>query len=184
MIYVLGGASRSVKTLLARRAVSEKQIPYFPLDALFLALAKGVPQLGVDHENSLMERPALMWPVAKPLLDFFFEEESDFLIEGDSVLPSQIQELANEGKPIRACFLGYTKLNREEKLALIRKHHRGETDWTKDMPDERMLPMVSEMIEFSKYLEQECDRLGIKYFDVSEDFEGARAKAFEYLFAG
>jgi ATP-dependent Zn protease len=39
MLYIIGGASRSGKTLLARRAVVEKKIPYFPMDALFGALA-------------------------------------------------------------------------------------------------------------------------------------------------
>jgi hypothetical protein len=182
MIYIIGGASRSGKTLLARRVVAEKRIPYFPLDALFGALANGAPQLGVAYENSLMERPVKMWPITKPLLEFFFAEEKDFLIEGDSILPSQIQELLVANKPVKACFIGYTKLDANEKLETVRRYHQGEIDWTKGISDTEMLPMVDEMIEFSKYLEQECDRLGIKYFDVSQDFEGVRDEVFEYLF--
>lgn len=182
MLYVLGGASRSGKTLLSRRAVSEKQIPYFPLDALFGALARGVPQTGVAYENSLMERPHKMWPVTKHLVDFFLEEEKDFLIEGDSILPSQVKELLDAGHPIRACFLGYASLTKEEKLALVRTHHQGETDWTKDIADEDMLKMVEEMIAFSVFLKEECEKHGIKYFDVSHDFDGVREEAFNYLF--
>lgn len=182
MLYVLGGASRSGKTLLSRRAVAEKEIPYFPLDGLFGALANGVPELGVAYENTLMERPLKMWPVSKHLFDFFLKEERDFLIEGDSILPSQMHELIAEGKKIRCCFLGYTKLTQEEKLALVRQHHQGDIDWTKEITDEEMSRMIQEMIEFSKYLEQECEKYGIRYFDVSHDFEGVRSEAFAYLF--
>ncbi len=182
MLYILGGASRSGKTTLSRRAVAEHQIPYFPLDALFGALARGIPELGVAYENTLMERPHKMWPVAKHMFAVFAEEEKDFLIEGDSILPSQVHELREQGKEVRACFLGYTELTKDEKLGLIRTHHQGEIDWTRDIKDEEMLRMVEEMIQFSSYLKEECFKYDIQYFDVSHDFEGMRDAAFTYLF--
>ncbi len=182
MLYIIGGASRSGKTLLSRRAVVEKQIPYFPLDALFGTLAHGAPELGVRYEDSLLNRPTKMWPMAKHLFNFFFKEEGAYLIEGDSILPSQINELILEKKAIKCCFLGYTEMSKDGKLALVRKHHQGEIDWTKGISDEEMLPMIDEMIQFSKYLQEECAKYGIKYFDVSHDFEGARDEAFKYLF--
>jgi len=183
MLYVIGGASRSGKTLLSRRVVAEKQIPYFPLDALFGALAHGAPELGVRYESSLMDRPVKMWPLVKHLLNTFLKEEREYLVEGDSILPSQINEFIVEQKPVKCCFLGYTDLTKDEKLSLIRQYHQGEIDWTKNISDKEMLIMIDEMIEFSKYLEQECAKYSIKYFDVSHDFESVRNEAFEYLFA-
>lgn len=182
MLYIIGGASRSGKTLLARRAVAEKQIPYFPLDALFGALAHGAPEFGVRYEDSLMERPLKMWRLAKHLLNFFPKEEQGYLIEGDSILPSQINELITEQKPIRCCFLGYTELTKDEKLSLVRAHHQGEVDWTRNISDEEMLSLIEEMIQFSTFLKQECTKYGINYFDVSHDFEGTRDAAFAYMF--
>jgi hypothetical protein len=182
MLYLLAGASRSGKTLLARRAVAEKQIPYFPLDVLFGAIVHGLPEIGLKYEDSLLERPKKIWPLANHFFNFFFDEESDYLIEGDSLLPSKIHELIVAGKPVKCCFLGYAELNKEEKLALVRQYHQGEIDWTRDIPDEEMLPMVDSMIEFSKYLKEECKKYDIKYFDISHDFEGVRNEAFEYLF--
>jgi hypothetical protein len=183
MLYILGGASRSGKTLLARRAVAEKKIPYFPLDALFGALAHGAPEFGVRYEDSFVDRANSMWPLAKHLFNAFLKEEQGYLIEGDSLLPSRVSELIAEGKPVRCCFLGYTELTKEEKLALVRQHHQGDIDWTKGIPDEEMMPMVDDMITFSKLLKEECTKYEIKYFDVSHDFEGVRNAAFEYLFA-
>lgn len=169
--------------MLSRRAVSEKGIPYFPLDALFGALANGAPQLGVVYDQSFIDRAERMWPIAKPLFDFFFREEQDFLIEGDAILPSQVHELRTEGIPVRTCFLGYAELTREEKLALVRTYHQGDRDWTKGISDDEMLKMVDEMIQFSSYLKGECEKYGINYFDVSHDFKGSRQEAFNYLFA-
>lgn len=183
MLYVIGGASRSGKTLLSRRIVIEKQIPYFPMDALFGALVYGAPEFKVRYEDSLLERPTKIWPLAKHLFKSFLKEEQEYLIEGDSILPHQIYELISEQKPVKCCFLGYTELTKDEKLILVRKYHQGELDWTKSISDEKMLLMIDEMIQFSKYLQEECAKYGIKYFDVSHDFEGTRNMAFEYLFA-
>lgn len=182
MLYVIGGASRSGKTLLSRRAVSEKGIPYFPLDALFGALVNGAPQFGLSYDDPLIERPTKLWPISKHFFNFFFQEEKDFLIEGDSILPSQVNEMIVSGRSVKSCFFGYTQLDKDEKLLLVRKYHQGDIDWTKELPDEEMLPLIDEMISFSKYLKEECNKYGIMYFDVSHDFDDARNAAFEYLF--
>lgn len=182
MLYVLGGASRSGKTLLARRAVAEKQIPYFPLDALFGALAHGAPELKVAYSDSFIDRANNLWPLAKHLFNVFFNEEQGYLIEGDSLIPSLVNELMVEGKPIRCCFIGYSELSREEKLSLVRQHHQGDIDWTRGISDGEMLPMIDDMIQFSKYLKEECSKYEIKYFDISHNFDDMRNQTFEYLF--
>ena len=182
MLYVIGGVSRSGKTLLARRAVVEKQIPYFPIDGLFSIFAECIPNLGITYEQSLSERPLKMWPMTKQLLEYLIKEERDYIVEGDSFLPGQIQELIAERKPVKCCFLGYTELTEDEKLAIVRQHHQGDIDWTKGISDADMRSMIGEMIEFSKKLKEDSARCGIKYFDVSHDFEGIRDVAFNYLF--
>ncbi len=182
MIYILGGASRSGKTLLARRAVTEKQVPYFPLDAMFGGLASGAPQFGVTWNQAFIERAEKMWPILKPALGFFFNEERDFLIEGDAILPKQIRELMDEGNEIRSCFIGYAELTREEKFIHIRTYHQNERDWTREIADNELYGYVNEMLEFSKYLKSECATFDIPYFDISQDFETPRNNAFHYLF--
>lgn len=183
MLYVLGGASRSGKTLLSRRAVVEKQIPYFPLDALLGSLVHGAPEMGMRYEDSFTDRSNKLWPITKNMVKMFLDEENNYLIEGDSILPAQINELIVEGKSVRCCFLGFAELTKDEKLALVRKYHQGGVDWTKSISDEEMLPMIDEMIQFSKYLKEECAKYGIEYFDISHDFEGVRDEAFQYLFS-
>jgi hypothetical protein len=182
MLYIIGGASRSGKTLLSRRFVSEKQIPYFPLDALFGALAHGAPEFKVKYESSFIERSEKLWKLSEHLFNFFAEEEKDYLMEGDTILPSQIHKLITEGKSIKSCFLGYPTMTAEEKLAFVRNYHQGERDWTKNYSDEEMLLMINEMVEFSKVLQKQCEEYGIAFFDISHDFESAHNEVFDYLF--
>ena len=182
MIYMLGGASRSGKTLLARKAVSEKKIPYFPLDAMFSGLVDGAPQLDIRYEQSFIDRAERIWPITKPTLNFFLKEEDDFLIEGDCILPKQVDEIRKQHTDIKSCFVGYAELQNEEKLSLIRKYHQGNTDWTKDILDDELILLIDQMIEFSIYLKEECLKYHIPYFDISHDFEKPRLEAFEYLF--
>jgi 2-phosphoglycerate kinase len=182
MIYILGGAARSGKTLLSRRAVAERGVPYFPLDAVWGGLAGGAPQLGITWDQAFIERAERMWPITKPVLSFFFHEDADFLIEGDTILPKHVRELMDEGNAVRCCFLGYTELTSEEKLALVRTYEQGTRDWTNVISDEEMTRYVEEMIVFSTYLKSECERYGIPYFDISHDFDTPREEAFGYLF--
>lgn len=183
MLYILGGASRSGKTLLARRAVAEKRIPYFPLDALVGGVIHGLPELGVAYNQPFIQRSENMWRINKPFLTFFPKEEGHFLIEGDLILPKQVNELILEGAEVKSCFIGYPERTAQEKLAFIRMYHQGETDWTRDISDQEMLPMIDEMIEYSNYLKEECGNYGIPYFDISHNFEKPREEAFKCLFA-
>jgi len=182
MLYIIGGAARSGKTLLARKAVAEKKIPYFPLDAFLFSIIRGVPQLGIKYENSFIDRSTKSWPIYRHLFNSFLNEENDFILEGDSILPSQVHELQTGSKLIKCCFVGYTKLTTNEKLTFIRIHHQGKADWTRNLSDEQMLLEIDKIIEFSKYLQIECQKYDIKYFDISEDFEGVHQEIFGYLF--
>ena len=43
-------------------------------------------------------------------------------------------------------------------------------DWCASFSDAEMLPMITKMIEFSRYQERECAVYGYRYFDTSQAF--------------
>jgi hypothetical protein len=43
MLYLLGGAPRAGKFILAQRLLHERRVPYLPLDMLMIGFARGVP---------------------------------------------------------------------------------------------------------------------------------------------
>ena len=51
MLYLVAGCSRSGKSVLAERMRVRHGVPWFPLDALTMGLARGAPALGIDPET-------------------------------------------------------------------------------------------------------------------------------------
>jgi hypothetical protein len=111
------------------------------------------------------------------------EEENDYLIEGDCILPSKLSifKKKNPSEEMKFCFLAYTNLSSDEKLDLVRQHHTGEKDWTHDHSDEAMTGMIDRMIEYSDFIKKECEKYSVQYFDVSHDFSEVHDRAFRYL---
>lgn len=181
MLYVLGGAPRCGKSILARRFVSERRIPYFSTDFLIWALEKGAPQLDIKF-GPFLPKAEKVWPIIKPLMSVLTEDVDNYLIEGDSLLPKYVSGFQKEYKnETRSCFVGFTNISPEDKLAEVRKYSNQKDDWTKKHSDKKLLDTIKSMIEFSKYLEKECDKHKIQYFDMSVNFQEKLGEIFNYL---
>ena len=183
MLYLIGGPARCGKTLLARRLHRRLQAPYFVTDYLTSGLA-GEPSLGVRHELGNRERGERAWPVLEGLLRNVAEVEPCYVVEGDLLLPERLASFQSrfDGQ-VRACFLGYPSCNPDVKVAAIRSHPSPVNDWVAGMSDARLHDLVAEMIEFSRYLETECERRRLPFFDGSHDFERTLEQAETHLVA-
>jgi len=51
MLYIVGGCSRSGKSLLAERIRGNHNVPWFPLDALKMGLHLEAPSMGVHPDD-------------------------------------------------------------------------------------------------------------------------------------
>ena len=182
MLYLLGGAPRTGKSILARRFVAEKGMPYFGVDGLTTVLQESLPDLGIRHGQPFISKAEKLWPILKSLLIHFIEEELDYLVEGDAFLPKHVSGLEKKCKnEIGVCFTGFTKISPQDKLKEIRKFSDFKDDWTGKRSDREMLGDIKEMIEFSKYLREECKKFDIKYFEISDNFQKNLNNVFEYL---
>jgi hypothetical protein len=183
MLYLVGGASRSGKTWLARRLLERRQVAYFSIDALMMGFANGYPEFGLDPETSAILRGGKLWPILRAVAVNFIEEKRyhpDYLLEGDELLPEYVAELSQvyPGE-VRACFLGYTRLAPLEKLQAVR---RFEPDWACYYNDDDfVLSFLAEQVQYSRYLRQECALYGLEYFDGLADFSEMMEVACEYL---
>ena len=182
MLYLIGGAPRSGKSLLAQRILKEKQVPYFPLDALIGTLTFATPEFDINHDLSFRLKSEKVWRFTEHLFNHFLSEEESYLVEGDCILPEQAATfIEKHPDEIRCCFMGYTTLTSEEKLNYVRTFNRGDIDWTNDHTDEALLEMIERMIEYSLFLKEECSKYNIEFFDVSDDFSGTSEKALNHL---
>ena len=183
MLFLVSGTSRSGKTLIARKILAEKQIPYLSLDWLMMGFNTGIPEYGIHHllwPNEIAEK---MEPFLRGVIDTMLVDGMDYVIEGEAMRPQWVAELVDKHPDeIRAVFMGYTEINVEDKVALVKEHTGGENDWLTSESDEYITDHIGNMIAYSKTIRTECENHGLSYFDTSEDFSAAIAAAINVLF--
>jgi len=181
MLYILGGASRSGKSITARRFVIEKQTPFFCVDFLITSLQE-IPSLEIKHGLPFISKAEKLWPLINPMLIGLMHDEPTYLIEGDGLLPKNIAKLRSEfPNDVRACFVGYSEISPSEKFKTVREMGGNMDDWTTKISDDDLIKAIEDMIEFSKYLKSECNKLNIAYFDSSKNFVQYLENVFQYL---
>lgn len=185
MLYMIGGAPRSGKTMLARRMLAEHGLAYFSVDTLIENLATTRPELGMRVSDPALKRVEVVWPTIRKVANDILKSGEDLLLEGDVLLPKHLMEFgqgADSG--IRACFIGYADVDPAKKLRTIREHAAVAADWTEELDDARLLDLIGELRSFSEYLRRECCHYKIPYFDGSACFTSALREAKTYLQSG
>jgi hypothetical protein len=183
MLFLVSGTSRSGKTLIARKILADKKIPYLSLDWLMMGFNNGIPEYGIHHllwPNEIAER---MEPFLRGVIDTMLVDGMDYVIEGEAMRPQWVAELVDKHPgEIRAVFVGYTEINIEDKVVLVKKHADGETDWLTNESDEYIRDHIGNMIAYSKTVRTQCEQHGLPYIDTSGNFPAAIAAATDVLF--
>ncbi len=181
MVYILGGASRSGKSIIARRLVIEQNIPFFCTDFLVTSLS-GINTVNIQHDTPFIEKADKLWPLVKPMLNHLVKEEPQYLIEGDGILPKNVFEFQKDhNHNIRVCFVGFSEIEPSEKLHQIREMGGNMDDWTKRFSDAELIKYVEKMIVYSKYLKKECEKFNVRYFDSSKNFDKYVDEVYSYI---
>ena len=182
MLCLVGGASRSGKTRIARKILADKRIPYLSLDWLMMGFNDGIPEYGIHHLLWPDEIARRMAPFLQGMIDCMLVDGMDYVIEGEAVLPRLAADLIERHPDkVRAAFLGYTDIDAADKVALVKMYGDGDNDWLTAKPDEYIRDHVGNMIGHSKTIRKECEELGLPYFDTSKDFQGATEAAMDFL---
>ena len=180
MLYILGGAPRCGKSIISRELVSKSQIPYFCIDFLITAYEQ-VPALDIKHGQEFVSKAEKIWKISKPMISSILKQDPKYLIEGDGILPKHANELIVEfPQQEKVCFVGFTNISLENKLKQIRSYDHID-NWTKRYSDEEMSIFINQMITYSKYIEEECRKYNIKYFDCSVNFSEYLKDVVKYL---
>ena len=80
MIYLIGGASHTGKTLLAQRLLETYHYPYLSLDHLKMGLIRsGMTDLTVFDDEKMTD---LLWPIAREMIKTAIENHQNLILEG------------------------------------------------------------------------------------------------------
>ena len=182
MLYLVSGASRSGKTLIARNILADKGIPYLSLDWLMMGFNDGIPEYGIHHLLWPNEIARKMGPFLQAMIESMLVDGMDYVIEGEAMLPELIAGWMNKHpNTIRAAFVGYTEIDVKDKVALVKAHSDGDDDWLTSESDEYIEDHIRNMIGYSKTIKHACEEYGLPFFDTSDDFPGTAIAATDYL---
>ncbi|MBV8924658.1 MAG: hypothetical protein JOZ74_04740 [Bradyrhizobium sp.] len=178
MLYIVGGCSRSGKSLLAERIRVNHHIPWFPLDALKMGLYLGAPSMGVHPDDDDLETADRMWPVVKGAIENLLFDGRNYLIEGVNLRPTTIAEFIKATEePVRGCFLGYPDISIETKVAQVARHSGLPNDWLNRTGPDNVRRYLEISRSLSRRLREDCSALGIPFFDTGADFTRGLASA-------
>ena len=175
MLYLIGGASRAGKSLLARRLLVEHRVPGFPLDALMMAAVRQTEHgFAVRDGDSAYQRATVLWPFTSEVIFTVATHMRDYAFEGDYLLPRLVAVLKKKYPelPIRAVFLGYAQTDPAHKLQAIREHV-STNDWTSRLDTHTLQNLVQQQIAFSRSLQAECSLWMLPYVEMSADSHAA-----------
>jgi hypothetical protein len=171
MLYIVGGSSRSGKSMLAERMRARHGVPWFTLDALKMGLHLGAPSLGVLPAADDLETADQMWPIIEPILDHAIFDRRDYLVEGVNLRPSTVARfIQGSDQPVRACFLGYPDMNIKDKALEVARHTGPPTDWLHRTGVENMHRYLNISRQLSRQLRDDCASFGIPFMDTGADF--------------
>jgi hypothetical protein len=184
LLLIIGGPGRTGKGILSRRLMVEMQQPYLSLDVVKMGLTNGVPAYGMDPDDGTGPVAEKLWPLVRAMAVNMLETDVHYIIEGE-ILPHHAVELAERfPEMVRACFLGYADVEADQKLREIREFAGSPNDWTVGAPDDDVLDVIVDSIQFSRELRDQCALLQIPYFDTSHEFFPTLDMAAAYLRTG
>jgi len=108
----------------------------------------------------------------------------DYAIKGAQLQTAHVAAVRDRHPTaVRACFLGYAAAAPAEKLRAIREHANLPNDWIQTWTDEAILAFITRMTASSAALRDQCAAHGLRYFEVSQDFDRSLRAALSYLTA-
>ena len=182
MLYIISGASRSGKTILAKRLSKQKGISYLSLDWLMMGFTNGIPEYGIHDKLFPDEIAERMWSFLKAMIESMIHVQTDCVIEGEAVLPELITELMQKyPNDLSICFLGFIDVDVLKKTKEIKAHSLRENDWLTNESDEYIMDHVKNMIVHSLRIKRSCDKYNFRYVDTSANFPKSLQIAEKYL---
>lgn len=168
MIYLIGGAPRTGKSILGQQVAVTLQSSWLSTDVLKELLrvknAEATPvawnaapaAITANAENFFPYLERFIWGVSS-LAD-------SYVIDGVDFLPAQVAQLAAQ-YPLRAVFLGRGQMTLEHF-----DRFPGRSHGYASLPETMRRQIVHDVPLWSEFVRQEAGRFGYPYIDTSGDF--------------
>ncbi len=167
MHIIVAGAARSGKTTLSLK-LNEYGYTHYKMDSIKRGICEAY---NLQYDDWEEVSPIMCKIINRIILDnktdYNYGKEK-YLFDTPFVYPKDINLI--DLSDTKVIFLGYSRVTPEEELKNVRNREK-DNIWTTKIDDKDLIKLIEEDIEFSKYLESECKKLNIAYYDMSYDRE-------------
>ena len=168
MLYLIGGAPRTGKTILAQRIAAKQGFGWISTDLLIeLLRVKGAEGIKTKW-NATPEAVASSAEWFFPYLERFSwgisSQAENYVIEGVDMLPRQVVQLSEQYQ-VRSVFLGCSVMTLD-RFDRFPGHSRGYAG----LPDAVRRQFAKDTPRWSSFVQQEAIRFDLPYVDMVGDF--------------
>jgi adenosyl cobinamide kinase/adenosyl cobinamide phosphate guanylyltransferase len=182
MLYLLGGAARSGKSIIARRVMAQYHMPFFSLDYLTNGMAQVWPELQNDLDTDDATVGERIWPVVKSIAAMILRTHVHYLLEGASLQPHHASELILAfPNQVHACFVGFADADITEKFQHVRQFGDQPDDWMAHWDDALVVQELERLKGVSRAIQAECQQLHLPYFETSLQFEHSISSVVQHI---
>jgi hypothetical protein len=174
--YIICGASRSGKSILARRLQEKFRGSWILGDAIVSSMEDAFPDFGISHHGDLQDIGNRFAEFIKFVLFHYGYAGCGYVLDTTHLYPRHIIGIREKIGNVPAVFLGYTRADPDEKLRRIRSFDP-KNWWTSELSDAELKQLIHDQISKSIQLRESCAELGIPYVDVSRHFEESLDRA-------
>ncbi len=179
MIYLIGGAPRTGKSLMAQKIITTNPMPYLSCD--FLYELRQVKDIDGFSGADIIAKGRLFYLTLKELLVDVSRRTQDCVIEGEVILPEFIPELAKK-YDIRCCFIGISSTSLDNILK-----YAGYFNWPQWKLDNDLAREVKDLaaltVSRSSIIQAQANEYNQPYFDLAGDYTAQMELAIHSLLA-
>lgn len=182
MIYLIGGAPRTGKSLLCQQLAAKLKAGWISTDILITLLQlkndAGVKQEWNADPAAIAAHAEWFLPYLERFIWGVTSMADQYVIEGVDVLPAQVAQLAPRYQ-LRSVFLGcsHMTLDRFERFPGCSPGYRG-------LPEALRRQIVQDVPVWSEFIRQQAARFSYAYIDTSSGFSNRLQEAEAVLTGG
>lgn len=169
MIYLIGGAPRTGKSILGQQVATHLRTSWISTDLLHeLLRVKNVPGVVTEWNASpkhIASTAEWFYPCLERFVSGVHYMAENYVIEGVTILPTQVAQLT-KNYPIRFIFLGCSAMTLARFDAFP-----GRSPAYGQLPLEMRQQFAHDIPQWSEFIKQEAARFGYPYVDMKDNFE-------------
>jgi hypothetical protein len=182
MIFLIGGAPRAGKSILAERISFSLRVSWISTDLLVDLLrvneVKGVKSEWDATPDAIRSGAEWFFPSLERFIWGVNLMIEDYIIEGVDFLPAQVQQLSTR-YPVRSVFLGRSWMTLQ-----TFDRFPGRSQGYARLPEETRRRIVTDVPLWSDFIQHEAEQWSQPYCDMADDFARRLTEAEALLTAG